>query len=228
MRIKRRIKILVDVAAGGSFLYLLSYHPGQGVFFHGILGLCFVLLIIVHQLFNLRWYKGIFKGAYTIRRSLNTLINAGLLMSLFVMILSAYFISGLAFDFAFLPVEMKYHMIHSFSAAWLFVFICLHLGWHLQGVLNRLTMKFGTRYWFFGVWFGKAVIFVAGMTLLVLSPLKDQLCFLQVPKSTLATWEFLLMYVPIGAALCLIPHFFLTLEQIVKKKGRRSLPGQMS
>lgn len=75
----RTIKKGIDVILLLLFLVLLGYSFTGGQI-HEILGLVFLILIVVHNILNRKWYGALRKGNYSSKRKLGTVINIALLV----------------------------------------------------------------------------------------------------------------------------------------------------
>ena len=63
------------------------------ILIHEIVGIILLFLIVAHLNFNQNYFKAITRGKYTLKRTINLIINIGLIISLFVTIISGIFIS---------------------------------------------------------------------------------------------------------------------------------------
>ncbi|MBQ6919856.1 MAG: hypothetical protein IJQ74_05950, partial [Synergistaceae bacterium] len=74
---------LVDISLTVTLMIQMSYQvTGQEV--HEYSGIIMFALFLVHQYLNRRWFGALFKGKYTLLRSVNTAVTLALLVS-FVM-----------------------------------------------------------------------------------------------------------------------------------------------
>lgn len=138
---KRRIKIIVDVAMFTLFLYLLSYRPGMGLMVHAVVGIAQLTLFLLHHILNLNWYKALFRGRYSPRRILLTASDFLLLVAMGTMIVSSVMVSGMVF--AFVPFRMTswWRRIHVAASGWCFLLTGFHVGMHMTGLFSRLERK---------------------------------------------------------------------------------------
>ena len=138
---KKRIKIIIDVLMTVTLLILMAYQV-TGRQFHEYAGAFMLVLFIVHNVLNIRWYKGLFKGHYTPQRIWMTVVNIGLLLCILLQAYSGITMSQYAFWW--LPYwggTATARQIHLAAAYWCFLFIGLHLGNH-WGLMIR-SMKPG-------------------------------------------------------------------------------------
>lgn len=138
---KKRIRLAVDIAMVCIFPMLMAYSL-IGEKFHEIIGTIMLLLFIVHHILNLKWYKAIPKGKYTVRRIFQTGLDVLLLI---VMILQP--VSGILMSkhlYTFLPVlsvSAKEREIHMIFAYWGFVLMSIHAGTHFTQVSGKLKQN---------------------------------------------------------------------------------------
>lgn len=78
-------KITVDILMGITIILEFVSLP---ILIHEILGIGLIFLIILHIKYNKNYFKAIFKGKYTLKRTIDLIINIGLLISLTITIIS--------------------------------------------------------------------------------------------------------------------------------------------
>lgn len=103
---------------------------------HEIVGVIFVILLVVHHVFNWRWYKGLKKGKYNLIRLLHAIVNLSLVGLILVNIISALGIS--LWLFTFLPFNwgMTGRTLHIASAYWGMILLSMHIGFHWDMLMN--------------------------------------------------------------------------------------------
>ena len=138
MNARRRVKIAVDAAMFGLMLCLMSYPMTRGLLRHGVCGVSFLALLLVHQALNLDWYRALFRGRWNARRVLLTAANAALLMSSAALIASSLAMAGEVFPFAPFPMAWWGRGLHTAATAWSFVLVSFHLGLHGQSFWNQI------------------------------------------------------------------------------------------
>ena len=74
----KHCKHMVDILLGVGLLLLMSYQV-TGEAGHEWTGIVMTVLMILHQILNRKWYAALFKGKYTPLRTVQTLVNAGML-----------------------------------------------------------------------------------------------------------------------------------------------------
>ena len=105
-----------------------------------------LLLVIIHQFLNRKWYGALFKRKYNPYRSitavLNILLIAGFALTAFCgMSMSSYAVS---FLYVMAPVSFVRRM-HLSMSHWAFVLMGLHLGMHIPAMASGLKLKERTR-----------------------------------------------------------------------------------
>ncbi len=140
MNLNMKTKLSVDVVLLMILLPLMGYHL-FGRFVHEWLGAGMLILFILHTMLNIQWYKNLFRGEYTCRRLIGTLLNLAVLAAMLCIAYSGIILSK--FVFAFLSLHGGRgvaRMLHLASSYWGFVLMGLHLGFHwemLKGILRR-------------------------------------------------------------------------------------------
>lgn len=132
MKVKRIIKIAVDL----SMFILLTLLMGEHLIseaVHEWIGVAVFVLFIVHIVLNYRWYATLFKGRYTAKRIVQTVINFLLLMAILLCIISSLFVSGNVFAFLNLNNGHLGRILHLIITAWVYILCALHLGFHWNG-----------------------------------------------------------------------------------------------
>ena len=93
---------------------------------HEIVGIILLFLILAHINFNKKYFKSITKGKYTLKRTINLIINIGLLISLFVTIISGIFLSQKSLRNIKIGNAKMSH-IHKTSSVISLIFLVFHL-----------------------------------------------------------------------------------------------------
>ena len=114
-------KITVDVLMFSAIILEFLSLP---ILIHEIIGIGLIFLIYLHIKFNKNYFKAIPKGKYTLKRTIDLIINIGLLISL-----SATIISGiLSSQKSGLKIRNhKISHIHKSSSIFSLIFLGLHL-----------------------------------------------------------------------------------------------------
>ena len=81
MKAKMKIKMGIDFLMTVLLFLLMSYQiTGQEL--HEWFGTGVLVLFLLHNILNIRWYGSLFKGKYTLLRTMQTLINISVLISM--------------------------------------------------------------------------------------------------------------------------------------------------
>lgn len=143
MKKKIICKIFIDVIMTVLLLFLMARQL-TGDSAHEWLGAGMLILWIAHHILNRSWYSHLFQGKYTPMRIFQTVVNFGVLLSMFGLMVSGIILSREVF--AFLPVSGGIALarpLHVFSAFWGFVLMALHLGLHWNMILGMVRKATG-------------------------------------------------------------------------------------
>ena len=78
---KLKIKMGIDLLMTALLLCLMAYQvTGQKL--HEWFGTGMLILFIVHNILNIRWYGNLFKGKYKLLRIVQTIVNVSVLISM--------------------------------------------------------------------------------------------------------------------------------------------------
>lgn len=143
MNWKMKLKTGIDFLMTALLLCLMAYQI-TGQKFHEWFGAGMLLLFIIHNLLNIRWYGNLFKGKYKLLRILQTIVNLGVLISMFCLGFSGVVMSRHVF--AALPINgplATARNMHMAASYWGFVLMSIHLGMHWRMILGmfRRLMK---------------------------------------------------------------------------------------
>lgn len=116
-------KIAVDIL---MFVAIIVEFLSLPILIHEIVGIGLFFLIILHLKFNKRYFKAINKGKYNLKRTIDLIINIGLMISLVITIISGIFsaiktLKGLKVG------NRKISQIHKSSSIISLIFLALHL-----------------------------------------------------------------------------------------------------
>ena len=153
MKIKQKVKMLVDICMTVLLFVLMAFHY-VGLQWHEITGTAMLVLLILHHILNGNWYKALGKGKYQSGRILFTIVDVILLLDMFLLMFSGIAMSRYVFRFLDLPVSKAWaremHMTASYSG---FLLMGFHIGLHygmIMGMLRKafsLTKKNVVRTW---------------------------------------------------------------------------------
>ena len=134
----KHYKHTVDVLLGVGLLLLMSYQV-TGEAGHEWTGIVMMGLMILHQFLNRKWYAALFKGKYTPLRTVQTLVNAALVICYVLTALCGINMSVHAVPFLseFMRASLG-RRLHLTLSHWCFVLIGLHLGLHIPAMLKGI------------------------------------------------------------------------------------------
>lgn len=110
---------------------------------HEILGVLVVLLIIIHNVLNRRWYITIAKGKMNLLRMLNTATNLLMLAMMLLVTVTGVLISQTVFSAVSLSGHLWIHELHTFSAYLSFILCSIHIGFHWNSLSVKLCRWLG-------------------------------------------------------------------------------------
>ena len=138
---KLKIKMGIDLLMTALLLCLMAYQvTGQKL--HEWFGAGMLILFIVHNILNIRWYGNLFKGKYKLLRIVQTIVNVSVLISMLCLGYSGIVMSR--YVFAALPIHgpmATARSMHMAASYWGFVMMSIHLGMHwgmIVGMFRRL------------------------------------------------------------------------------------------
>lgn len=138
------IRILLDFLAVGLFVVALAYW-WQDNLTHEVIGTIFFALLIAHNVFNRRWYGAVKKGRYDPPRTLNTIVIAGMAISMLILLGTSILISQDVFAALALDGAFAVRTAHMFVASWALVFLAVHLGTRWLMVMNVTCQALGIK-----------------------------------------------------------------------------------
>lgn len=144
MKTKAKIKWLTDLLMTILLLCLMAYQV-TGDALHEWIGVATLIIFILHNVLNIRWYAALFKGRYTVLRTFRTVVNLGVLASILCLGFSGIVMSR--YVFASLPINgpmATARIMHLAASYWGFVLMSVHLGLHwgmaigaIKSTMNR-------------------------------------------------------------------------------------------
>ncbi len=138
MNARVKAKIAVDILMTLTLMILMGYIY-TGDLAHEIFGTLMIILWIVHNILNRRWYPATLKGKYSVRRVFNTVINGLLLVSVAGLIVSSIMLSYYVFGFLGIQGGTGFaRVLHMISSYWCFVLTSLHLGLHWSRIVKMM------------------------------------------------------------------------------------------
>lgn len=137
---KNKIKTAADILMTAALPVLMCYSL-VGETAHEVIGVVMFCLFIAHHILNFGWIKNLFKGKYTLRRSVGTAVNALVFLCMIGLMYSSIVISKHVFTFITIGGAGTARTIHLLCAYWGFVLMSVHLGMHISQMTARLKLK---------------------------------------------------------------------------------------
>jgi hypothetical protein len=116
-----------DFIAAGLLLIGLSYR-WLGNTVHEVAGTAMFLLVIVHNVFNRRWYGTISRERREARSLIDVTITALLLIAMLALLVTSVLISNTLSGFVSSYGGFTIRQIHTLAAYWALVVLAVHLG----------------------------------------------------------------------------------------------------
>ena len=116
-------KITVDVLMVIAIILEFLSLP---ILIHEIIGIGLIFLIALHLKFNKRYFKAITKGKYNLKRTIELIVNIGLMISLVITIISGIFSSISSLKDLRIGKHKISHL-HKQSSVFSLIFLVLHL-----------------------------------------------------------------------------------------------------
>ncbi|MEO9786257.1 MAG: DUF4405 domain-containing protein [Aurantimonas coralicida] len=137
-----RLRLVLDLVAFGLLLFGLSYW-WLGNIAHEVAGTAFFLLLIVHNVFNRRWYGRAARPQRDLRSKLNVPATLALLVVMLALLATSILISN-----ALSPLMSAYggftvRQIHTLAAYWALVIVAVHLGFRWPMIMGMARSLFG-------------------------------------------------------------------------------------
>ncbi|MDE7254304.1 MAG: DUF4405 domain-containing protein [Acetatifactor sp.] len=142
---RTKIKIGIDLLMTVLLLLLMAYQiTGQEL--HEWFGAGMLVLFLVHNILNIRWYGNLFKGKYRLLRIVQTIVNFGVLITMLCLGFSGIVMSRHVFAMLSIHGPMATaRTMHLAASYWGFVLMSVHLGLHWGMILGRCRKLTGGR-----------------------------------------------------------------------------------
>lgn len=135
---KRKI---VDIMMSVLLLFLMAYQV-TGEVLHEWIGIFMTLLVVIHQILNIRWYGALLKGKYGSYRIISTVVTVLLLCSFFMTALCGMSMSAHVVPFLYGILKISFaRVMHLALSHWAFVLMGLHIGLHAPAMLSSFSEK---------------------------------------------------------------------------------------
>lgn len=132
-----RIRLLLDFLAVALIIACLAYWWLDNLS-HELFGTALFALVIVHNVFNRRWYGGVTKRRMDATRIVNLVTIFCLAIGMTVMLVTSLLVSRDLFPFTALSGAFAVREIHMFAGYWVLLIIAIHLGTRWTVVMNTI------------------------------------------------------------------------------------------
>jgi Domain of unknown function (DUF4405) len=146
------LRLAFDLIAAGLFVFGFSYW-WLGNTAHEVAGTVMFLLLIVHNVFNRRFYGTVTTTRWEVWRLFNVAVTLALLVAMIVLLVTSVLISNTLSSFMSSFGGFTVRQIHTLAAYWALVIVAVHLGlrWPIiMGVarnLSGISRPSATRAW---------------------------------------------------------------------------------
>jgi hypothetical protein len=137
-----RLRLLLDFLAVALIIACLAYWWLDNLS-HEMLGTALFALVIVHNVFNRRWYGSVTKRKMDATRIVNLITIVCLAIGMTVMLVTSLLVSRDLFPFTALSGAFAVREIHMFGGYWVLLIIAIHLGTRWEVVMNAFRTAFG-------------------------------------------------------------------------------------
>ncbi|MDR2447547.1 MAG: DUF4405 domain-containing protein [Treponema sp.] len=139
---KLAARLIIDIAFILLLVCAYAYRV-TGDATHEWIGVSVRAVCIAHNVLNWKWYKNIFKGAYTLRRGVMTAVNLSLAFAMAALVITGLLHSRTALAFLRLPGGMMIRLIHTTAAYWRIPLIGVHIGLHWGMIITAFRKMAG-------------------------------------------------------------------------------------
>lgn len=143
MTSKQTAKIIIDIAMTALFLLLIKPFL-TGLEFHEIAGICIALIVLIHNILNLKWIKATAKNLFSDKIKLKTklmfALNSLLAVLVAVIAVTGVLISKVLFTFITVGAQEQLIFIHKTASYVCLGAIALHIAVH-AGYLAAMFKK---------------------------------------------------------------------------------------
>ena len=137
----KSIKRIIDILMTLVLIPLMAYQV-TGESAHEWLGITMVLLVIIHQVLNRKWYSSLFKGNYQAFRILRTTINVLLLISFALTAISGMSMSNHTVPFLYNLINVNTARIMNLAFSyWSFILMGMHIGLHISAMTVKMPVN---------------------------------------------------------------------------------------
>jgi hypothetical protein len=138
------LRLSFDLAAAGLLLFGLSYW-WLGNVAHEIAGILLLLLVLLHNGFNRRWYGKASRARFTADRLFNVGVTLALAISMLLLLVTSAMITSVLPEWLPAGAALTAQQAHVLAAYWAFVAVAIHLGLRWAVIMAALRRLLGIR-----------------------------------------------------------------------------------
>ncbi len=158
---KKNVRIIINILMTIFFILLMGYHITENKI-HEYLGVITLLIMIIHNILNINWYKSLLKGKYNFQRTMYVIIDLALLVATIGIAVSSIMISANVFSFLNITTTMFARRMHMLCTSWGFILISAHIGLHLNSMIMKIKEKLKNSTFEYVVYFLLSLIVIYG------------------------------------------------------------------
>lgn len=142
MNKKLLLKIILDIVMTAILIALMGLQV-SGTLLHEILGIAVLLMIIIHNLLNIKWFYSVLtskkKNYMTVAK---VILNMLLTVVSFLLLVSSVIISQNVFTFLGIMDIGNWSYIHHLTAYLLLILVSVHVGFHWKMIMAAFRKMF--------------------------------------------------------------------------------------
>jgi hypothetical protein len=128
-------RLVLDGTAAGLLLVALAYYWLDNTA-HELAGTGVFLLLVVHNVFNRRWYGAMARPQRAARSRIDRVLTLCLLAAMLVLLVTSLMISHSVFSFLQAGGGYTARQAHTFAAYWSLALVAIHLGIRWERVMS--------------------------------------------------------------------------------------------
>lgn len=135
-----QLRLLLDLLAAGLLVVGLAYYWLDNLT-HEVIGTAMFALIILHNVFNRRWYGASSRTQRSLQGGINVFFIIMLMVAMVALLVTSLMISQSLFGFLSLNGGYTARQIHTLAAYWAVIVVSIHVGlrWSMiMGVVRSL------------------------------------------------------------------------------------------
>ncbi len=136
------LRLLLDLLAAGLLLVALAYYWLDNTA-HELIGTGIFLFVLVHNVFNRRWWGKPAQPRPQPRRAIDLLLTLPLLAVMAALLATSLMISETVLEFLRLGGGFTARRVHAFTGYWSLILVAIHLGIRWQRVMLAVRNAFG-------------------------------------------------------------------------------------